>query len=201
MFADEAQAGLSWRAAPYWPYRDRIHREFARNGLAGMRTNQTLLKGFAGGGMSHPALPRAGWKRFIWRCVEATPGVARVVAENRRLLHATHQRAINAEIRTARLALDRTILVSGPSPPEAARPRPRSSSRPRNPPQHRGPSAVQIASKPGYTPSASGNSSANEQLFVLKDLSHMQSPDAPTPNEKYGLVSDPNRPWLRAWDL
>lgn len=108
MLADEAQADLSWRAAPYWQsYRDRIHRELARNGLAGMRTNQTLLKGFASGGMSQPLLPRAAWKRLIWRAVEATPGAARVVAENRRLLHVTHQRAIEAEIRSARLVLDR----------------------------------------------------------------------------------------------
>lgn len=108
MHADEAQADPTWRAAPYWqPYCDRIHRELVRNGLAGMRTNQTLLKGFAGGGMSQPVLPRAGWKRLIWRAVEAAPGVARVVAENRRLLEVAHRRAVEAEIRSARLALDR----------------------------------------------------------------------------------------------
>ncbi len=108
MLADEAHSDPSWRAMPYWqPYCDRIRRELARNGLAGMRTNQILLKGFASDGMSQPLLPHAAWKRLIWHAVEAMPGVARVVAENRRLLHATHQRAINAEIRSARLALDR----------------------------------------------------------------------------------------------
>ena len=64
-------------------------------------------------------------------------------------------------------------LSPGRSHPAAARRRPRSSSRPRNRPRHRGPSAVQIASKPGYTLSASGNSSATGQVFVAKELSYM----------------------------
>ena len=75
----------------------------------------------------------------------------------------------------------------GPSPPEAARRRPRSSPRPRNPPRHRAPSAVQIASNAGYTLPASGRSSATGKVFVAKELSHMQGPGGPTLGEKCGL--------------
>jgi hypothetical protein len=47
---------------------------------------------------------------------------------------------------------------------------------------------VQIQIAPGYTLSASGNSSASPQGFVTEELSPIQSPDAPTRCEICGLA-------------
>ena len=120
MLADGARADPLWRPTAYWqPYCKRIERELKHAGLAGIRTNHTLLKGFSAGGLPSPILPRAAWKRLIWRSIENTPYMTRVVAEYRRLLRVTYDRAVDAEIRHARLVLER-IADAHPqmTPPE-----------------------------------------------------------------------------------
>ena len=108
MLIDGARADPVWKPAAYWlSYCRRIERELEHTGLAGLRTNQALLKGFASGGTPLPTPPRAAWKRSVWRILETMPGVATVIAEYRRLLVASHGRANDAEVRFARLALDR----------------------------------------------------------------------------------------------
>lgn len=108
MMTDAAKAHELWQPTAYWQsYCRRIERELQGDTLKNVRTNQTLLKGYAVGGMPRPTLPRAAWKRGIWRSVESLPGAATVVREYRRLLSASHRRAVGAEVRHARLALDR----------------------------------------------------------------------------------------------
>ena len=110
MLADGARTSETWRPGPYWQsYCARIERELKHSGLAGMRANQVLVKGFSGGGVPSPTLPRAAWKRLAWKTIEITPYVSRVVAEHRRLLRAAHKRAVDAEIRFARLVLERIV--------------------------------------------------------------------------------------------
>src|ERR1700744_2539638 len=56
------------------------------------------------------------------------------------------------------------------------------------PPQPRGSQQVQIQIATGYTLSASGNSSASAKVLLAKELSSIQSPDAPAECEICGLV-------------
>jgi putative sugar O-methyltransferase len=120
MLTDAAESGPLWRPAAYWQgYCQRIERELKRAGLSNLRINQALLKGFALGGAPRPTLPRAAWKRAVWRGLERMPGTATVVAEYRRLLAASHGRAVNAEVDHARLALDRlAAALPQLTPPE-----------------------------------------------------------------------------------
>lgn len=108
MMTDGRKAGPLWRPAAYWQsYCKRIERELERSSLNNLRTNQALLKGYAVGGVPLPTLPGASWKRVIWRLLERVPGTGIIHAENRRLIRATHRRAVDVEIKHARLALDR----------------------------------------------------------------------------------------------
>lgn len=120
MLADGTRTNENWQPGAYWQsYCARIEREIKHSGLAGMRHNQAILKGFSRGGVPLPALPRAAWKRLVWKTIETTPYVSQVVAEHRRLLRAAYRRAVDAEIRFARLVLER-IADTHPqmAPPE-----------------------------------------------------------------------------------
>lgn len=93
MVDDAARGGPLWTATPYWRgYSARILRELDRVGLADLRTNQTLLKGFATGGMPRPELPSASWKRVVWRTLQTLPGVKQIAGEYQRVLAAEYAR-------------------------------------------------------------------------------------------------------------
>lgn len=81
-------------------------RELDRAGLADLRTNQRLLKGFALGGVPQPELPATFWKRFLWKTIESLPGPRQIVAEYRRVLSAEYRRRRDASRQHARLAMD-----------------------------------------------------------------------------------------------
>jgi putative sugar O-methyltransferase len=107
MIQGAQQSGPLWTATPYWQgYRDRILRELARTGLRGMRNNQTLLKGFAFGGMPRPELPATPVKRAIWRCLAGLPGVRRILAEHNRVFAAEYERHKATRRNLARVAMD-----------------------------------------------------------------------------------------------
>lgn len=112
MIQGASQSGPLWIATPYWQgYRDRILRELARNGLRGMRNNQTLLKGFAFGGMPRPELPALGWKRTVWEILAALPGVNRILAEHNRVFAAEYERHKATRRNLARVAMDEIVKV------------------------------------------------------------------------------------------
>ncbi len=120
MVRDSEQQNELWTPTSYWRgYCNRITRELAARGLSGFRTNQAILKGFAGGGVSQATMPVAGWKRAIWKATERLPVVKRIVVEHRRLVHAEHIRCVQCQVRLAALMLDR-VAVDFPnlSPPE-----------------------------------------------------------------------------------
>jgi hypothetical protein len=74
-------------------------------------------------------------------------------------------------------------------PPRVGDRRPRLAGPARGRPQRpRGPRQVQTRTAPGYTPPASGASSALGQVFVAEEPSPIQSPDAPTACEISGLA-------------
>jgi len=105
---DAARTTAEWVPTAYWQgYAARIVAEIERAGLADFRVNAGLLKGFALGGVPRPTLPRAAWKRAVWRGLAALPGVSVIVAEHERLLRASHRAGVVAAVRHARLALDR----------------------------------------------------------------------------------------------
>src|SRR5262249_57989448 len=71
MLADAQRETALWTPTAYWRgYAARIKHEIDRVGLARLRTNQILLKGFAVGGVPRPELPRDPWKRRIWTTLE-----------------------------------------------------------------------------------------------------------------------------------
>ncbi len=106
--ASERQDKL-WRPTSYWQnYCHRIRDELKRSGLAKVRTNQAILKGFATGGTSNPALPPARWKRAIWVGLEKAPIVSRIIGEYRRLLRAEHVHHIRCRTGLAQLLIERT---------------------------------------------------------------------------------------------
>jgi putative sugar O-methyltransferase len=97
-----------WRASTYWqPYAQRIAQEIERRGLAGVRSNQAILKGYAEGGVLRPTLPGAAWKRMLWRAAAGLPVVSRIVGEYERLLHAYTRRLERTEVALAVQVLDR----------------------------------------------------------------------------------------------
>ena len=107
MVADAAGSGPLWTATAYWRgYSSRIRRELERVGLADLRTNQTLLKGFATGGMPLPELPAAPWKRAAWRALLALPGVSQIAGEYRRVLAAEYARHRETRRQHARMVMD-----------------------------------------------------------------------------------------------
>jgi putative sugar O-methyltransferase len=107
MLADSRQAAPLWRPTAYWePYCARIARELARTGLKDVRVNQRLLKGFALGGVPQPTLPRAAWKRGIWRLVAGAPVARLIVTEHRRLIAAEHARAVRGAVLHAAGVID-----------------------------------------------------------------------------------------------
>jgi putative sugar O-methyltransferase len=120
MVSDSATAGPLWQPTAYWKsYCRRIELALEHDGLADFRTNQTILKGFAVGGAPRPTLPRAAWKRWIWHAIERMPGTSVPINEYRRLLAASHRRAVIAEVRNARLLMDRLVeLFPRLTPPE-----------------------------------------------------------------------------------
>jgi len=107
MVEDAAGSGPLWTATAYWRgYSSRILRELKRAGLADLRTNQTLLKGFATGGMPLPELPAAPWKRAAWRALQALPGVSQIAGEYRRVLAAEYARHRETRRQHARMVMD-----------------------------------------------------------------------------------------------
>ena len=107
MVEDAAGGGPLWTATAYWRgYSGRILRELKRDGLSHLRTNQTLLKGFATGGVPLPELPAAPWKRAAWRALQALPGVSQIVGEYRRVLTAEYARHRETRQQHARMVKD-----------------------------------------------------------------------------------------------
>lgn len=107
MIEDAERSGPLWTATAYWRgYAARITAELARNGLANLRTNQRLLKGFALGGIPEPELPQAGWKRVAWRILQAAPGVRQMIAEYRRVLGGLYARHLETSRQHARMVMD-----------------------------------------------------------------------------------------------
>jgi putative sugar O-methyltransferase len=107
MIEDAERTSSLWSPTAYWrSYRERIERELARSGLANFHTNQKLLKGFGVGGVPEPALPAAAWKRSLWGVLEQSPGVRRILAEQRRVLAAEYEHHRQTRLLHARLAMD-----------------------------------------------------------------------------------------------
>ncbi len=107
MVEDAAHGGPLWTATAYWRgYSARILRELKRVGLSSLRTNQTLLKGFATGGMPLPELPAAPWKRALWEALHALPGVSQIAGEYRRVLAAEYARHRETRRQHARMVMD-----------------------------------------------------------------------------------------------
>lgn len=97
-----------WRPSPYWRgYCRRILRELDHRGLADVRVNQAVLKGFANGGLAVPTLPEAGWKRHVWRATERLPLVQMIVEEYRRLLRSEHSEHVRCRVGRAQLLVER----------------------------------------------------------------------------------------------
>lgn len=71
------------------------------------RSNPDVVKGFADYGALEPIRPRRRWKRLVWDAFERAPGFSVMVREYRRLLGGEISRRIDAQIRAARLLLDR----------------------------------------------------------------------------------------------
>ncbi len=102
----EQQSDL-WRPTSYWRgYCQRITDELEREGLSNFRQNQGILKGFAAGGVARRDLPRARWKRLVWRGVEQLPVVRRIISEYARLLSAENQHHQATRVRLAHMLLD-----------------------------------------------------------------------------------------------
>ncbi len=107
MVEDAERGGPLWTATAYWrTYASRIMRELERTGLADMRVNQRLLKGFAIGGAPQPELPAAAWKRVAWRGLQTLPGVRQMAAEYQRMLAAEYARHRDLRRQHARVAMD-----------------------------------------------------------------------------------------------
>jgi putative sugar O-methyltransferase len=107
MIEDAERSGPLWTATAYWRgYAGRITAELARSGLANLRTNQRLLKGFALGGVPEPELPRSGWKRAAWRVLQAAPGTRHMIAEHRRVLGGLYARHRETSQQHARMVMD-----------------------------------------------------------------------------------------------
>jgi putative sugar O-methyltransferase len=107
MVEDAAHGGPLWTATAYWRgYSARILRELKRVGLSDLRTNQTLLKGFATGGMPLPELPAAPWKRALWDTLHALPGFRQIIGEYRRVLAAEYARHRETRRQHARVVMD-----------------------------------------------------------------------------------------------
>ena len=107
MVEDAAGSRPLWTATAYWRgYASRILRELKRAGLAGLRTNQALLKGFASGGMPLPELPAAPWKRAAWRALQTLPGVSQIAGEYRRVLAAEYARHRETRRQHAGMVMD-----------------------------------------------------------------------------------------------
>ena len=105
---DGAQTPEPWRITAYWAtYHRRMVEELRRSGgLARLRRNYRLLKGYAHGGVPEPTLPSNLAKRLAFRLIERAPGVSRVIAEYRRLLRAQHGTLLAQEKRLAAHMLD-----------------------------------------------------------------------------------------------
>lgn len=112
MIQGAQQSGPLWIATPYWQgYRDRILRELDRTGLKGMRNNQTLLKGFAFGGMPRAELPSTPWKRTIWETLSALPAIRRILTEHHRVFAAEYERHKATRRNLARVAIEEVAKV------------------------------------------------------------------------------------------
>jgi putative sugar O-methyltransferase len=107
MMRDAQSGGPLWTATAYWRgYSARIMDELARAGLAGMRANQGLLKGFARGGLPRPEMPAAAWKRAVWGMMRALPGVNRIIAEQQRVLAAEYAKHRDTRRQHAHMVMD-----------------------------------------------------------------------------------------------
>jgi putative sugar O-methyltransferase len=108
LIADGDKAQPPWQVTAYWSgYQRRIAAELERSGLADLRTNYRLLKGFALGGVPEPTLPASPLKRRIFQAIETAPGARKVVGEYRRLLKAQQKSLLAAQKSLASLVLDR----------------------------------------------------------------------------------------------
>lgn len=104
---DAESVGRVWVAAEYWrSYCARILRELRSAGLSDFRRNAYVVKGYAATGPLKAGVPRAAWKRWLWRSLEAAPVFSVIVAEYRRLLEAEAWSRRRLAIRLARFALD-----------------------------------------------------------------------------------------------
>jgi putative sugar O-methyltransferase len=104
---DAERAGREWVAAEYWQsYCTRILRELRSVGLRDFRRNAYVVKGYAATGPLKAGMPRAAWKRRLWRLLEAAPVFSVIVAEYRRLLRVEAEDRRRLAIRLARFALD-----------------------------------------------------------------------------------------------
>ncbi|MEJ2374330.1 MAG: hypothetical protein P8Y53_18770 [Pseudolabrys sp.] len=81
-------------------------RELTRAGLSDLRINQSLLKGFATGGMPRPELPATPWKRGIWRTLQALPRVNQMTGEYQRVLAAEYARHRETRRKLAAVVMD-----------------------------------------------------------------------------------------------
>lgn len=108
LLEDDDHSGPLHRPTPYWRgYAGRIVDALDQRGLDGFRRDQTILKGFATGGIAKPTLPVGALKRAIWDTFVRAPGFSRVVAEYERLLGALSIHLTNAEIGLARQLIRR----------------------------------------------------------------------------------------------
>lgn len=82
MMRDAAQQHEVWRPKSKWQaYAARIEREIAHNGVANVRSNYKILKGYASGGLPSPIRPDSGWKWMVWEGIERLPGLRKVLGE------------------------------------------------------------------------------------------------------------------------
>ena len=91
----------------YWiNYTKRIERHIRDADFNKMRTNYSLMKGFAWGGVPKPTVSNLYIKRIIFYFLERFFPFTKVVNEYKRLLNATHQRNVGLLKKVANLCLE-----------------------------------------------------------------------------------------------
>ena len=108
LLADSEVTSPLWNPTAFWRnYTGRITDEIRRVGLSAFQSNTRICKGYGPGGAAEAFGPVTGWKRRIWHSVVRMPLVDRVIAEQQRLTVAEHRYRRAAEVKYARLVLDR----------------------------------------------------------------------------------------------
>lgn len=72
-----------------------------------LRMDRAVVKGFADFDAMAPMKPRAPWKRAVWDGLHRAPGFSTITSEYRRLLQGEFALRVDAQVRAARLLLDR----------------------------------------------------------------------------------------------